>query len=400
MNFLGKQNRDGSYSISVKARELVEAGWVDFYDDRSGRGYQRNETMREARAGEIEKYFARCLDEDQRPRVFEMTGSARTESEDATVRVDFEPLDGDHHLGFVTVNAGDQHWLSMVDGGTRLRGIERALAAGIVPPETFFDVRLFRNLSVPEEIALFLLINENQKRVRTDLSLRVVQRALDSGKLTDGQLRALHTVVPDTDQWKFEATRIAGRLNGDLDSPFLNRIQMPSQNATGKPIALQAFLTSLKHMLDDTDLSSRLTSTLSQNSHTDFWVSVLKNFWRAVADVNPQANEEPKTNVLWGSIGVNGCHRALAEIVRSEFSSQNVDLTADRLRSMVDQTWIADYPVWFTRKGRLHEEDYPGEKGEATQMTGNSGYIRLARILEEQWRARLHVEESKRTVSL
>ncbi len=287
----------------------------------------------------------------------------------------------------------------MVDGGTRLRGIERAVASGTITGEAFFDVRLFGGLSVPEEIALFLLINENQKRVRTDLSLRVVQRYLDDGDLTDEQLLTLTTVVPNTEQWRYEASRVAARLNGDTDSPFRSLIQMPGEAPAGKSVAMQAFWTSLKHILDDDDLAARLSGLDSISDHTEFWVRVLKNFWGAVSEVNPDCRTEPRTNVLWGSIGVNGCHRALAEIVRSELSSEQPDLSRERFVTMVRGTWIADFAYWFSRKGSQRSE-YPGEKGEATQMTGNSGYIRLSSILEGQWRSNLHAAGSRKAVSL
>ena len=399
MQFLGKQNRDGGYSISVKARELVEAGWVDFYAEGSGRGYQRRETMRETRAREIEEYFKRCVAEDLDPHLFEMTASARCQADDGEVRVGFDPLDDDERLGFVNVTASSQPWMSMVDGGTRLRGIERAVSSGTITGETFFDVRLFGDLSVPEEIALFLLINENQKRVRTDLSLRVVQRSLDQGDLTDAQVRTLRTVVPNTEQWRYEASRVTARINSEPDSPFRGFVQMPGETAAGKSVAMQAFWTSLRHMLDDQDLAARLRGLDDVPNATEFWVKVLKNFWGAVAEVNPTARAEPKTNVLWGSIGVNGCHRALAEIVRAELSVEQVDLSKARFVTMVSSTWIEDYAIWFSRKGS-QLPDYPREKGEATKMTGNSGYIRLAGTLEQQWRANLHAAGSRRVVSL
>lgn len=399
VQFLGKRNRDGSFSISVKARELVEAGWVDFYVESSGRGYQRLETMRETRARQIEDYFQRCSDAAVDPRLFEMTASARCEVDDDSVRVDFDPLDDDGRLGFVNVVAESQPWMSMVDGGTRLRGIERAVASGTISGETYFDVRLFKELSVPEEIALFLLINENQKRVRTDLSLRVVQRHLDEGDLSDQELLTLTTVVPNTEQWRYEASRVAGRLNGDPDSPFRELIQMPGEKPAGKSVAMQAFWTSLNHLLDDEDLAARINALESIPSPTEFWVRVLKNFWGAVEDANPDCRTEPRTNVLWGSIGVNGCHRALAEIVRSELSNEQPDLSEERFVTMVTDSWIADFPYWFSRKGTQRSE-YPGEKGEATQMTGNSGYIRLSGILEEQWRANLHAAGTRKVVSL
>ena len=389
MNFLGKQNRDGSYSISVKARELVEAGWVDFYAEGSGRGYQRRETMRETRAREIEEYFKRCAAEDLDPHLFEMTASARCERDGGEVRVSFDPLDEDERLGFVTVTASSQPWMSMVDGGTRLRGIERAVSSGTLPGETFFDVRLFGDLSVPEEIALFLLINENQKRVRTDLSLRVVQRSLDQGALTDAQLRTLRTVVPNTEQWRYEASRVTARINSEPDSRSEDSCKCPERQPQAHPSPCRRSGRVLGTCWM-TRISPRGLKGIDDILNaTEFWVKVLKNFWGAVAEVNRAARAEPKTNVLWGSIGVNGCHRALAGIVRSELSAKQIDLSRDRFVTMVIHTWIADYAIWFSRKGsRLPE--YPGEKGEATAMTGNSGYIRLAEILERQWRANLH----------
>ena len=400
MNYLGKRNQDGSYSISVKAGELVDVGWVDFYQESSGRGYQRNETMRESRGRAIEEYFKRCVSESQHPRIFELTASARGQSENGgDVGVEFDGLDEDGRLGFVNVMANDRRWMSIVDGGTRLRGIERAVLSGTITGDTSFDVRLFGNLSLPEEIALFLLINENQKRVRTDLSLRVVQRSLDEGELTDDQLGILRTVVPNTEQWRYEASRVAARLNTDQDSPFFGLIQMPGESAAGKPITMQAYWTSLKHILDDDDLASRVMGIDSIPNTTEFWIKILKNFWGAVAAANREARDEPKTTVLWGSIGVNGCHRALAGIVRSELSAEHIDLSKDRFENMVTDSWIGDYAYWFTRKGSRQAE-YPGDKGGGTQMTGNSGYIRLSAALLNQWRANLHASGPRRQIRI
>lgn len=400
MEFLGKRNRDGSYSISVKARELVRVGWVDFYEEASGRGYQRRETMREARAREIQRYFSRCAKEQLDPHLFELTASARYQEADEEVPVSFDPLDKEGcHLGFVKVTASSDAWMSLVDGGTRFRGIERALDEGVITGDTAFDVRLFSEMSVANEIALFLLINENQKRVRTDLSTRVVQRSLDEGHLTDTELRMLETVVPETDKWRYEASRVTGRMNGDPDSPFRALIQMPGETSGGRSVAMQAFLTSLKHMLDDKDLRARIESRNQIQDVTDFWITILKNYWGVVSDINPQARDEPKTNVLWGSIGVNSCHRALAEIVRTELSAEHMVLTRDRFKMMLAETSVAEYGYWFSKKGGRPRE-YPSEKGEATHMTGNSGYIRLSDLLLAEWRSSLHAAKSSGSVSL
>jgi hypothetical protein len=288
--------------------------------------------------------------------------------------------------------------LSIIDGGTRLRGIENALAEGTIDRTHLFDVRLFRKLTVPEEIALFLLINETQKKVRTDLGLRVVQRALDEGKLTEGETKLLQSVVPDTDEWKFEASRMAARLNTDPDSPWQDLIQMPGDLVT-RPIKLQAFLTSLKPILTDPGIRPKLDPLADQGvlvvgnqsvSTDDYLLKVLKNFWSSVAEANPVAHQEPQTTVLWGSIGAASCHAALARIIATVVANEiELNLTRQRFAVMVEHSNVTDYPFWFSRPGSQNVE-YPGEKGEATQMTGAANYSRLARTLEQQWRSALH----------
>ncbi len=400
--FLAKQNLDGSYSVAVKARDLAEVAWVDFYDDQSGRGYQRRETLRERRGREIEEYFRRCASEGVRPRLFEMTANVRSfGSADPTA--EFDPLDENGELGILTVKSQDRQWMAMIDGGTRLLGIQRAVAGNVISGDTTFDVRVFTDLAVPEEIALFLLINEKQKRVRTDLGIRVVQRRLDEGMLSDREKKTLSTVVPDTDTWKYEASRVGGRLNLDADSSWNSLIQMPGDTVT-KPIKLQAFWTSLKHLLDDADIKVRLKQmqadgTLPTGDQTEFIVTVLKNLWGAVAEVNPDARAEPRTNVLWGSIGVNACHQALAGIMRTILSTDAPDLRRERFVEMIGESYIADFDYWYSRPGSLLTE-YPGEKGDGTTMTGGSGYSRLASILEEQWRAALHAAGPSKVVTV
>jgi len=398
--FLARRNQDGSYTIGVKARDLVDVGWVDFYDDGTGNGYQRKETLRDRRGKEIEEYLARCVAEGVEPRLFQMTANVRRR--EGVAEFSFEPIDENGEVGFVEVRSDADRWLAMIDGGTRLLGIERAVASSVIGADATFDVRLFSGLSVPEEIAVFLLINEKQKRVRTDLGVRVVQRLLDEEKLDDQQLRTLQTVVPETDKWRYEASRIAARMNADDDSTWHSLIQMPGDSIT-KPIKLQAYWTSLQPLLDNADINTRLrqmqsAGTLPGGNRTDFLVLLLKNFWRAAADANPDARAEPRTNVLWGSIGVNGCHRALARISATVLGNESTpDFRRERFDEMLKTSSVADFDYWFSKPGTLRN-DYPGDKGEATTMTGGSGYSRLAEILEQEWRSALHQAGASRKV--
>ena len=394
---LAKRNRDESYSTSIPVGMLVSNAFVDYYIDATGEGYQRNEALRAKRAKDIEDYIRRCIDAGIPPKLFELTINARL-APDAW-KFDPLPLDDANTLGMLTFDTEDSRWLSVTDGGTRLEGLRNALAHGIIDDHHPIDARVFVGLEIGEEVAQFLLINEKQKRVRTDLSLRVVQRKLDDGLLSDHELKALTTVVPDTDAWRYEASRIASHLNSADDSPWKGLIQMPNDNVT-RPVKLQAFLTSLKPLLSSDELTSILTHIEQAGqlmtggvraTRTDFLARVIKNFWAAVAEVTPGAHAEPYTTVLWGSIGASASHAALAPILATILQSSNPSLTIPIFRSMVSQSVVADYDFWFTRRGTAHSADgYPSEKGDATTFTGAAGYGRLARQLDREWRSALH----------
>lgn len=400
--YLAKKNQDGGYSLSLPARDLTEICFVDFYDEASERGYQRQETLRERRGREVEEYLRLCKESGVPPRLFELTANARLSGPGSIASHEFEPLDDSGILGFLKFECHEGQWLCMIDGGTRLLGIQKALVSGAISEEDKFDVRVFVGLTVPEEIAMFLLINERQKRVRTDLGVRVVQGLLDAGKLSDAEMKTLETVVPETDAWRYEASRIAARLNSEGDSPWRGLIQMPNDPVT-RPVKLQALWSSLNWLLADPDIKTKLEVLESQNllqvdgkpvGKTDFLVRVLKNLWQAIKQVNPQAFEEPMTNVLLGSIGVSGCHMALAKLLPTMLDG-GAKLDLNTFKLMVKDSEVADYAFWHNKVGSQPAESYPNEKGEATTMIGHSGYLRLHKILEKAWRSALHSASTK-----
>ena len=401
ITFLGKKNNDGSYSVSVRAGDLVRLTFVDFYDDATGRGYQRNESGRSTRGNAIRDYIKRCVQADLQPQLFEITASFR--GSEAECR--WEPLGervDERRLGFLHLrHEAQKRMLSIIDGGTRLLGIQKGMDEQVIDSDILFDVRVFTGLSLADEISQFLLINDKQKKVRTDLGLRVVQRLLDEGKLSDDEQHVLSTVVPEPDSWKYDASRIISLLNEDEASPWYGLIQMPGDKST-KPVKLQAMLTSLQPILRNDDFRDhikrmeekgalKVDATLA--TPIQFITRVLRNFWKAVAQVNPEAHNEPMTNVLWGSIGASACHIALSPVLQSILTSGQPNVSVAGFRRMVADTMVSSYPEWFSRPGsKRPSESYPSEKGDATKRTGAANYRALGQELEREWRAALHAD--------
>ena len=407
---LAKRNGDGSFSVSYPVGELDTDSFVDFYNEQSGTGFQREESNRQTRGRQVAEYIRRCARDDLESKLFELTANARVgkpwcqcEEGCNCCNWAYDPLDEKGTLGFLTFYLNkEKGWLSLTDGGTRALGLKIARDRGDLDEERTIDVRVFPNLTLAQEICQFLLINENQKKVRTDLGLRVVQRALDEGDLSEGEKKALQTVVPDNEAWRFAASRIASEMNSANDSPWKNRIQMPSD--TPRSTTLQSFFTSLAPILNDKDIQGMIEQMVKDgqlpNGITESVNQILKNFWNAVAFVNPKANNEPETNVLWAPIGSSACHIALASILKTILDGSTADLTTENFRAMMQESTIEDYDFWFTKKGKQPDDSYPKEKGDATIMTGASNYKRLGKQLEQEWRSNLHSNNSKKKVLL
>lgn len=168
-----------------------------------------------------------------------------------------------------------------------------------------------------------------------------------------------------------------------------------------KPVKHLAFYSSLKSLLSNPDLGAFLEALeddkrLPASSIDEFFYRILVNLWNGIAQINPDAAAEPRTTVLWGSIGVNAVHLALTPVLISVLDSATPDLTTRAFMSLTKASHIADYAFWYTRQGSARpKEAYPGSKGQAPTMTGAAGYARVAKILENEWRAALHSSPKK-----
>ena len=71
-----------------------------------------------------------------------------------------------------------------------------------------------------------------------------------------------------------------------------------------------------------------------------------------------------------------------------------------RFVNMLTGSHVDEYEFWFTKKGKHPAEQYPTERGDATLMSGAANYKRLAKELEQSWRANLHTNSTKVVVKI
>ena len=383
-----KCNEDGSYSVSIRVSHLLHLAFVPFYRDGpdGGTGYQRFESGRNRRGTLVDEYIGQCFIRGAKPRLFELTGNIRNSE------AEFIPLCDEHRsIGTLKVKKREKT-LSVIDGGTRLLGIEKALAHGFLNDNHQIDVRVFLDLREAQEIGQFLLINERQKKARTDLGIRVLQTRLDGNKLSQEDRDELSTVIDKNNRWRYSASTIAGNLNSSDDSPWYRLIQMPNDDVT-RPIKLQGFITSLKPILTNDDLRSRLNRLYSSDNLKQepdaFIETVIERFWSAVKQVNPHAALEPSTSVLWGAIGATSLNMALAEMFVTMLRSRPPSLQVRDFKSLLEETDVADYDFWFSKAPAGSDDDeYPSEKGVAAGMIGAANHKRLGLQIIDQMRSK------------
>ena len=391
-------NPDGSYSVLMRVGDLLTNAFVDYYNDVTGEGYQRYEVNTPKRAEGIADYIQECKSRNVPYFLRDLECNARGLGNG---EAHFKASDADSRHGHLTLPVKNEPYIAVIDGGTRLLGIAKAVERGTMTEDDVVALRLHFNESGVLEAVLFETINGKQKLVRSDLATRQLQVMADRQGLTDNDVNLIRTLLPANETWQLKAIRIAGNLNRAADGPWHDRIQMPgiiNFDSEGKPvlpetkpIKAQSFAVSLKPFLEgETGAAGQIKRAMALPGFSI--ERLLSNIWTAIADVNPDYDMEPRTGVLWGAIGVTSVHIAVAKLVeRILRSEEKPNLKADRFAGIFDKTAIADYEYWFTRKGDREDFGYPDrtDKGPATGMVGSANHAKLGEMLWQQMLAAL-----------
>jgi hypothetical protein len=148
-----------------------------------------------------------------------------------------------------------------------------------------------------EEAMQFYVINTQQKRMRTDLAHQYIFRQHEAERGPIGDSTKLPYGIRKRDYVPY-AMYIARRLREDPDSPWRDLILPP--NASGDaPVTEGSFTDSLSPVLD-----YAIQADLSMGEV----ISLLKNFWKAVFNLCPDAKKNYNNYVLMKTSGVYSLH--------------------------------------------------------------------------------------------
>ena len=195
------------YSGVMRVKDLIERAEVDVYRQDDGReeGYQR--APETARTGKVARY----LQSDSKPLM------------PTSILLSFRGVLGNPAADDVSIeiDLADEDRLWIVDGQHRLYGFKKAVAdLGLERLNDYqLPVVIVENPSIEDEANQFRVINENMKKVRTDLARRIlVMRIAGLGRSVRQEIRQSGRL------WEATAVDILNSLNKDEDSPWLDRI--------------------------------------------------------------------------------------------------------------------------------------------------------------------------------
>ena len=195
------------YSGVMRVKDLIEWAEIDVYRQDDGReeGYQR--APETARTGKVARY----LQSDSKPLM------------PTSILLSFRGVLGNPAADDVSIeiDLADEDRLWIVDGQHRLYGFKKAVAdLGLERLNDYqLPVVIVENPSIEDEANQFRVINENMKKVRTDLARRILaMRIAGLGRSVRQEIRQSGRL------WEATAVDILNSLNKDEDSPWLDRI--------------------------------------------------------------------------------------------------------------------------------------------------------------------------------
>ena len=281
-----QQHETQMYNAVISAKDLVVMGKVDAWHSNHTLGYQREpETTRS-------KGFARHIS----------SAEISPPSIIANIR------DGDkdkvrYEKGHLEIPDEVSLWL--VDGQHRVNGLKMLIeTAG----EKFADIQLpvviMFGQPVYEEAKQFVVVNRYQKKVRTDLGERFLQKAL----VEEGMQNLTYKRYATGIEWIPNAIEAVDALNNDHHSLWHNKIKLPNEPKGTTVVSQKAFSDSLKPLLKE--------DATYFGKKANFIAPILNSYWEAIRELNPKVFDDPENHVMQKTTGVVVLHSIMPRLLQ------------------------------------------------------------------------------------
>lgn len=216
----------------------------------------------------------------------------------------FEPMPNGAPFGYLEIP--QEASLYLVDGQHRVYGLRYAInELGRDDLRDFpLVVTIVDNMKKGDEVRQFYIINNTQKKIRTDLA----DRLLRIMATVDPSVR--DEIVAKGRDWQLAAIEIVDLLASTPGSPWQDRIKRPNSPASREAVAAErSFTTSLKPVLTST--------VVLQESRRDphiiaRWLMV---YWQALRRLMPEAFMEPRSHVIQKTPGIYSLHLLFPEVL-------------------------------------------------------------------------------------
>lgn len=318
------------YSAVMSAKDLVDQYKVDVWHPTNEDGYQR--AISPTRAKQFGRYVA------------------SGEISPPAIIVNIRSVDKDkitYEQGELEIPEDVIIWL--VDGQHRVAGLEDLIfSAGEKYESLEFSVVVMVGQEVYEEAKEFVVINNSQKRVRTDLGERFLQK---QAKI-EGIEKLLQKGVRNI-EWVPTAIEVVDTLNNDPHCVWYNKIRLPNEPKGITIVSQKAFSDSLKPLLkEDGRYFGRSSASVAP---------ILRNYWEAIQQIFPEAFEESEKYVIMKTTGVFSLHGILPRVVQAIGNDE--PKTTDFVSMLRNIPTLSDVEKWSS------------PDGEYSRMTGQKGFL-------------------------
>ena len=329
---------------------------VDHWGPANDQGYQR--PLVDRRLREVAKYV--CEEQGILP-----TSVLLATRPDAPVSLEFLPgdasdFDSDGEWGVLSIPDGAVLWV--VDGQHRFYGVNRAYEKdGMAQLESYpFPVSIMEMVDRYKEMTHFNIVNTTQRKMSTD----IVDRHLVIKQEQEGLNLIAAGKRGEREYQRATATRIVDMLN-EATGPWHHKIGIPGVAGRDKGLVRQhAMVASLDPVLKDNWVRGQNPPDV---------VRVLTNFWGALAQVWPDAFQDPGEYRVQATAGIYSLHMALPAVIQRCLVER--DLSQDKMVEIMRDTGI---PTSFWNK-KLEEGGDPLALG-----TGMSSIRALAQYIRDQ----------------